>query len=56
MMRIDKDLMSIQEVRNLIQKAKEAQKILATFSQEEIDKIVKAMAEEGCGQPAGLPK
>ena len=46
MMKIDKDLLSIQEVRNLIEKAKEAQKILATFTQQEIDKIVKAMAEE----------
>lgn len=47
MMRIDRDLLSIQEVRNLIEKAKEAQKILATFTQQEIDNIVRAMAEEG---------
>lgn len=56
MMRIDKDLMSIQEVRNLIQKAKEAQEILSTFSQEEIDKIVKAMAEEGMRAARWLAK
>ncbi|MFY9471962.1 MAG: acetaldehyde dehydrogenase (acetylating) [Tepidanaerobacteraceae bacterium] len=56
MMRIDKDLMSIQEVRNLIQKAKEAQKILADFSQEEIDRIVKAMAEEGMRAARWLAK
>ncbi|MFY9413247.1 MAG: acetaldehyde dehydrogenase (acetylating), partial [Tepidanaerobacteraceae bacterium] len=55
-MRIDKDLMSIQEVRNLIQKAKEAQEILSTFSQEEIDKIVKAMAEEGMRAARWLAK
>jgi acetaldehyde dehydrogenase (acetylating) len=46
-MKIDKDLLAIQEVRNLIKQAKEAQKILANYSQEEIDAIVKAMAEEG---------
>jgi len=56
MMKIDKDLMSIQEVRNLIQKAKEAQKILATFTQEEIDSIVKAMAEEGARAARWLAK
>jgi acetaldehyde dehydrogenase (acetylating) len=56
MMRIDKDLISIQEVRNLIQKAKEAQKILADFSQEEIDRIVKAMAEEGMRAARWLAK
>ena len=56
MMRIDKDLMSIQEVRNLIQKAKEAQKILSDFSQEEIDRIVKAMAEEGMRAARWLAK
>jgi len=48
--------MSIQEVRNLIQKAKEAQEILSTFSQEEIDKIVKAMAEEGMRAARWLAK
>ncbi|WP_350445881.1 acetaldehyde dehydrogenase (acetylating) [Anaeromonas frigoriresistens] len=41
----DKDLKSIQEVRILVEKAKEAQHILSKKSQEEIDKIVKAMAD-----------
>jgi acetaldehyde dehydrogenase (acetylating) len=41
----DKDLSSIQDVRDLIQKAKEAQHLLKLKSQEEIDAIVKAMYE-----------
>lgn len=56
MMKLDKDLLSIQEVRNLIQEAKEAQKILATFTQEQIDDIVKAMAEEGMRASKWLAK
>lgn len=40
----DKDLQSVQEVRNLIRKAKEAQSQLASFSQEKIDRIIKNMA------------
>ncbi|MDD4569009.1 MAG: acetaldehyde dehydrogenase (acetylating) [Tepidanaerobacteraceae bacterium] len=56
MMKIDRDLLSIQEVRNLIQQAKDAQKILATLTQKEIDKIVKAMAEEGMRASQWLAK
>ncbi|KKO51742.1 acetaldehyde dehydrogenase (acetylating) [Paenibacillus sp. DMB20] len=44
---LDKDLRSIQEVRNLIKKAKEAQAKLAEMSQEKIDAIVKAVADAG---------
>lgn len=44
---LDKDLRSIQEVRNLIKKAKEAQAKLAEMSQEQIDAIVKAVADAG---------
>lgn len=43
---IDKDLLSIQESRILAENAREAQKILATFSQEKLDVIVERMAEE----------
>lgn len=43
----DKDLRSIQEARELLRKAKAAQKVLETFSQSRIDEIVKAMAEAG---------
>lgn len=41
----DKDLLSIQETRDLIKKAKAAQKKVAKLSQEEIDTIVKVMAK-----------
>lgn len=41
----DKDLLSIQETRDLIRKAKVAQEKLAKLSQEEVDTIVKAMAK-----------
>jgi acetaldehyde dehydrogenase (acetylating) len=41
----DKDLLSIQEVRDLLGKAKEAQAKLKEMSQCEIDRITKAMAE-----------
>ncbi|WP_369426101.1 acetaldehyde dehydrogenase (acetylating) [Oceanotoga teriensis] len=47
MMLQDKDLLSIQEVRDLVKKAKEAQKILANMNQEQINKIVKAISEAG---------
>ncbi|MDH3268973.1 MAG: aldehyde dehydrogenase family protein, partial [Ignavibacteria bacterium] len=44
---LDKDLLSIQEARNLAAKAKEAQLEYKHFSQQQVDKIVKAMAEAG---------
>jgi len=43
---IDNDLLSIQESRILAENAREAQKKLATFSQEKLDVIVERMAEE----------
>ncbi len=46
-MNVDKDLQAVQEVRDLCAKAKEAQQIYKDFSQEEVDKIVAAMAEAG---------
>jgi len=42
---LDFDLSSIQEARDLARKAKEAQKIFADFSQEEVDRVVKAMVD-----------
>ena len=42
---IDKDLQSVQEVRTLIKEAKQAQRELATFSQQQIDRIVQAISE-----------
>lgn len=53
---LDKDLVSIQEVRNLLKKAYEAQKILATFNQEQIDRIVKAIADAGYANAEKLAK
>ncbi|MEG6617625.1 acetaldehyde dehydrogenase (acetylating) [Peptococcaceae bacterium 1198_IL3148] len=46
MNRIDNDLLSVQEARILVENAREAQKILATFPQEKLDKIVGHMAQE----------
>jgi acetaldehyde dehydrogenase (acetylating) len=46
MNRIDNDLLSVQEARILVENAREAQKNLATFPQEKLDKIVGHMAEE----------
>ncbi|MGO2084019.1 acetaldehyde dehydrogenase (acetylating) [Vagococcus sp.] len=45
MKKLDKDLLAIQEARDLVNAAKIAQKELATFSQEKIDHIVKNIAE-----------
>jgi acetaldehyde dehydrogenase (acetylating) len=44
---MDQDLLALQEVRDLVQKAKKAQAILETYSQEEVDKLVSLMAEQG---------
>ncbi len=46
-MTIDKDLQSIQEVRELLQKAREAQLEFRNYSQEKVDGIVRAMADAG---------
>lgn len=45
MVTLDKDLASIQEVRDLLNAAKTAQQTLATMSQEQINKICEAMAQ-----------
>lgn len=44
---VDKDLMSVQETRQLIAAAKQAQREYASKSQEEVDRIVKAIADAG---------
>ncbi len=44
---MDKDLISVQEARDVVRAAKEAQKSFARFSQADVDKIVKAMADAG---------
>ena len=43
----DKDLLSVQEVRELVEKAKTAQEELAGKSQQEVDRIVRAIAQAG---------
>lgn len=53
-MTLDKDLQSIQEVRDLLQLAKEAQLDFKSYSQEQVDRIVRAMAEAGFAEAARL--
>ncbi|MGN7469151.1 acetaldehyde dehydrogenase (acetylating) [Brevibacillus sp. SAFN-007a] len=46
-MTLDADLYSIQEVRTYLAQAKEAQAKLATYTQEQIDRIIAAMSKAG---------
>lgn len=46
-MPLDKDLQSIQEMRDLVQKAKQAQLEFRAYDQQRVDRIVKAMADAG---------
>jgi acetaldehyde dehydrogenase (acetylating) len=55
-MNLDKDLQSIQEARDLAAKAKEAQQQFQFFNQEQVDKIIKAMAEAGYAESERLAK
>ena len=55
-MNIDKDLQSIQEVRDLVKIAKEAQAEFKHFNQEQVDKVVKAMADAGYADAERLAK
>lgn len=41
----DKDLQSIQQARNMMRKSKEAQKVLAEFSHDEIDRLLRAITD-----------
>ncbi|MEG2119101.1 MAG: acetaldehyde dehydrogenase, partial [Pseudoflavonifractor sp.] len=43
----DKDLLSVQEVRALVEAAKQAQQLLAQMNQHQVDHIVRAIAEAG---------
>lgn len=52
----DKDLVSIQEVRDLLKDASKAQKELSTFSQEKIDAICEAMANAAYANRIKLAK
>jgi acetaldehyde dehydrogenase (acetylating) len=53
---VDKDLVSIQEVRLLIRAAKEAQARLATYTQGQVDAICAAMAKAGKDHALRLAK
>lgn len=55
-MKLDRDLLSIQEARDLAKAAKDAQLEFKHFSQEQVDKIVKAMAEAGYSEAERLAK
>ncbi|MDR0670834.1 MAG: acetaldehyde dehydrogenase (acetylating) [Oscillospiraceae bacterium] len=44
---LDRDLQSVQAVRDLVRRAREAQRQLMEFSQEQIDRIVEAVARAG---------
>jgi len=52
----DSDLQSIQEARSLARKAREAQKALAEFTQQQVDRIVDAMAEAARGEAERLAR
>lgn len=55
-MKIDKDLQSVQEARDLAAAAKEAQLEFKHFSQDQVDKVVKAMADAGFKEAERLAK
>lgn len=55
-MQFDHDLQSIQEVRDIIHRAKIAQKQLAEYSQAQIDGIIKSIAEECAANAERLAK
>ena len=53
-MELSKDLMSRQQVRDLVEAAAEAQKVLCTMDQQAIDRIVEAMAKTAADHAAEL--
>ncbi len=55
-MNIDKDIRSIQEMRDLVKTAKEAQLEFKHYNQKQVDEIVKAMAETGYRESERLAK
>lgn len=55
-MSLDKDLLSTQEVRDLTKLAKKAQLEFKLYTQEQVDKIVKAMADAGYAEAERLAK
>jgi acetaldehyde dehydrogenase (acetylating) len=55
-MKLDKDLASIQEARDLLGKAKQAALEFKSYNQEQVDKIVKAMADAAFAESERLGK
>ena len=55
-MNFDKDLQSVQEARTLAAKAKEAQLEFKHYNQDQVNKIVKAMADAGFNEAERLAK
>ncbi|HBQ3103513.1 TPA: acetaldehyde dehydrogenase (acetylating) [Klebsiella quasipneumoniae subsp. similipneumoniae] len=56
MIELDNDLQSRQNARELVRNAKKAQAMLATFSQQQIDAIVKNVAQEAAHHAEALAK
>jgi acetaldehyde dehydrogenase (acetylating) len=52
----DKDLFSIQQARSLATRAREASRVVAGFSQEQVDRIVDAMAGAAKGEAERLAR
>ena len=55
-MNLDKDIRSIQEMRDLVKTAKEAQMEFKHYNQRQVDKIVKAMTDAGIRESERLAK
>ena len=55
-MELDKDLKARQEARCLAQRAENAQKVLRDMSQQQLDKIVAAIAESFCAHSEELAR
>ena len=53
-MEMDKDLRSIQEVRSLLSQAREAQRVLATMTQEQLNNITAAISRAAAEQAKRL--
>jgi acetaldehyde dehydrogenase (acetylating) len=55
-MQLDQDLLSLQEMREAVKKAKESQRQYEEFSQEAVDRIVQAVAQAAFAQKERLAK
>ncbi|HYX42333.1 MAG TPA: hypothetical protein VE821_11580, partial [Pyrinomonadaceae bacterium] len=55
-MAVDKDLVSVQQARDLVESAHGAQKVLARFEQAKIDRICEVMAQAALSEAARLGK